>query len=275
VVFGQLSNGGFEAVRPDGTPYAWRKFGGSYRSTTSPRSEGDHSLEFASSTESTKWVYQTIDVIGGAYYQGTASGLNNDSNVEGVFLRVSFYESDDGSGRAMSSVDSEGTLSGNDPDFVSLSTGVIQAPQGANTAKLRLMLRPASGALGIAFFDSASFERVAPTPAALQPTGDTDQSPVTPQATPYLEPGAPAASGAIAAITPFANPTPTTLGVESTPRALANVHPPDGIGAPQHLGTNGRSYDWLIAVAIGLPAVGFAALGFAELRISARKRKGE
>jgi hypothetical protein len=61
-----------------------------------------------------------------------------------AFLRLSWYTSDDGSGRAMGNVDSLAMAEG--LVFARLSTGATQVPSGANSVRVRLMLRPTTSA---------------------------------------------------------------------------------------------------------------------------------
>jgi hypothetical protein len=184
--FPGLVNGGFEDIRTDGTPFGWHKQGGEVLSAAEHKTEGLRSLGLSSSTGSTKWAYQTVAVVGGAYYQGAVDARAQDG-VESVFLRISWYRTADGSGPAISSADStdEGAPG---EDFRRLSTEAVQAPAEAASAKLRLMLRPASGQPAIAYFDAAAFGPAQPGDPPLvfaalarsagRPAG-FDQAPVT------------------------------------------------------------------------------------------------
>ncbi len=92
-LFPTLVNGGFEDVREDGTPYGWRKIGGEISASGAASSEGALSASLLSRTESTKWLYQTVSVEGGAYYRLQAMALKNDPAAREVLLRVSWYGS--------------------------------------------------------------------------------------------------------------------------------------------------------------------------------------
>jgi hypothetical protein len=163
-----LVNGGFEDLRGDGTPYGWRKVGGELRASTAVRAEGKRSAALMSGTDSTKWLYQTVKVEGNAYYRLQAKALRNDPGVRETLLRVSWYEGVDGSGIQLSTADSEALIR-QSPDFAVLDTGAVRAPPKARSAKLRLMIRPASPRVAVVYFDDVRFRAVVapPTEGAL------------------------------------------------------------------------------------------------------------
>jgi hypothetical protein len=163
--FPDLVNGGFEQLRPDGTPYGWRKQGGEMTTVLDPRTEGLRALALASSTSSTKWAYQTVSVREGAYYEASVQALAG-PGLESAFLRLSWYASPDGSGQAVSSVDSLESTLPTAGAFRLITTGAVQAPAGVASAKLRLMLRPASEQHTAAYFDAAAFYPAQPDPSA-------------------------------------------------------------------------------------------------------------
>jgi len=160
-VFVTLTNGGFEGARGDGTPVGWHKAGGEMALVSDPRVEGARALMFKSATGSTKWVYETVSVEPGAYYQASVYALKDSAAVEGVFLRLSWYASEDGSGNAVASADSTETLTTDSPSFRMLATGAVLAPDDARSVKVKLMLRPASAAEALAYFDDVRFGEVA------------------------------------------------------------------------------------------------------------------
>ncbi len=196
VVFSQLANGGFEDDGADGSPLGWRKIGGAIKSVSSPVRSGSRALALTSQTTATKWAYQTVQVDGGQFYRANAFALYTDLAVEAVFIRVSWYASADGGGQALSSVDSETMLNTASPAFRALTTGSVLAPADASSARVRLMLRPASGSQASAYFDDVSFaqtdpppETPAPTATATPPPGATAApDPATPTPAPPAEP---------------------------------------------------------------------------------------
>jgi hypothetical protein len=169
-VFPSLVNGGFEEGRADGTPYGWSKFGGTLGRAPRPRYEGSYSASLESTTKATKWAFQTVRVQGGQFYQLSAYVLKDDPNVAAAWLRVSWYASTDGSGQALAQHDSTLELADDAPTFRLLSTGPVQAPPEARSARVRLMLRPRSEARAVAYFDAVSFLPVPPpSPTAVGP----------------------------------------------------------------------------------------------------------
>ena len=233
-VFPWLVNGGFEEVREDGTPYGWRKFGGSISASEARRVEGVRSLLLQSETFSTKWAYQTVSVDGGFWYEAGAMAFSPDGETS-VFLRISWYESEDGSGEALSASDSP-VLSGTS-DFRKLSTGPMLAPAGARSAKVRLMLRPASGAATMAYFDAVTLEGVAPPPtgsAGVSPTpGPSRTATPTPTATVTPTPSP--------TVTPTATLTPTPT---VTPNPEPAVFPWLVNGGFEEVREDGTPYGW-------------------------------
>jgi hypothetical protein len=153
-----LANGGFEEADDEGRPIGWRKYGGELIRSSAARWEGQFAAAFISRTTSTKWAFQTVAVEGGKAYVLSGYALKNDANIEASYLRLSWYASPDGSGRAIDSVDSTTRLTDDSPDFRFLTTGPVAAPAEAGSAKVRLMLDPVSEAEGKVYFDAISFE---------------------------------------------------------------------------------------------------------------------
>jgi hypothetical protein len=212
---GLLLNGGFEAIEGDKL-LAWETYGGEAQRVDGPVWSGAHAGAFDSSTESTKWLYQTVPVQSGAWYDFSAYIYSGDSNVAGAFLRVSWYGSTDGSGSALSSVDSLDVLSQPAAAYRQLATGSIQAPGDARTAKARVMLRPLSAKNAGILIDEAWFVESEPAPPAAEPeqsagaAGDPD-GPVS-RARPASRPGGVASSQVAAVIRrPLFTPNPSPV----------------------------------------------------------------
>ncbi len=247
VVFPHLVNAGFEELRGDGTPFGWRKQGGDMMTVVEPRTEGSRALMLRSETSSTKWAYQTIAVQGGAYYDASVQAFAGPGS-ESVLLRVSWYASADGSGQAIDSTDSSKDTHPDDGGFRRLAAGPVQAPSGAQTAKVRLMLRPLSEARAEAYFDDARF-------------GQTQAS------------GERIAGGADAALIaagrysvgPSAEAGAEPVVAVPTPPSLANVKPIradlPGAQAP----VSGARDDWAILLAICVAVAAFGLAGGYEL----------
>lgn len=169
--FPSLVNGGFEQGRADGSPYGWNKFGGALDRSAAWRREGLYSAALRSATTSTKWAFQTVLVQGGQFYELSGYVLKDDPAVAAAWLRVSWYASADGSGTALAQHDSTRELGDDAPAFRFLTTGPVQAPAEARSARVRLMLRPRSAAEGTVFFDDITFVPTSPpSPSAGTPS---------------------------------------------------------------------------------------------------------
>ena len=250
VVFDQLVNGGFEQLRSDGTPYGWRKQGGEMTTVSEPRTGGSRGAAITSQTTSTKWLYQTVVVRGGAHYEASVDAKAGPGS-ESVFLRVSWYGSSDGSGPAIDSVDSMEIAAPADTSVKRLSTGVVEAPPGAGTAKVRLMFRPISKAVATAYFDSAEF---AGTLADVQTTAEL------------------ASSGAVSAVGRRGGRIEPGSGTDAgagpaggTPLRLANVKLAQRDGPSPLAAGGGGSDAWAIALALGVAVTAIGIAGGYEL----------
>jgi len=254
--FDVLTNGSFETLRTDGSPYAWREIGADLQAATSPVAEGLRALAVTSRSSSTKWAYQTVRVQSGEFYDAIAYAWSG--GAAETFLRVSWYPTADGSGPAIDSADSTFVAAPGER-FERLATGPIQAPGDAHTAKVRLMLRPASGAETTAHFDAVSFD---PTTARPQ----SDAPPVSGSSGSGSGGGRP---GSVEVAD--ADGTSTGALVERYPLAFANEKPAPAPG-PAAVSDQGANYDWLavVGVALSLGAITFALY----LEWSNRRRSG-
>jgi hypothetical protein len=151
-----LSNGGFE-VAEAGRPAGWRTQGGVLGQVASPVHGGRFAAAFASASDSTKWAYQTVPVEALGWYELDGYVSHNDPRIEGALLRVSWYASADGSGSAISSADSSAELVDAAAGYRYLTTGPLQAPPGARSAKARVLLRPRSSAGAVIYIDDVAF----------------------------------------------------------------------------------------------------------------------
>ena len=258
VVFPLLVNGSFEDLRGDGTPYGWRKQGGEISGAGEPRTDGSRSLALSSQTSSTKWAYQTVSVAGGAHYQAAVDAYAGDG-TEAAFLRVSWYGSSDGSGPALGSVDSTDSATPTERAFRRLATEPVQAPAGAATAKLRLMLRPLSDQSAVAYFDAAAFMPAEPRSgevvlgAARALSGNVDASARGRSAElPETSPAAPGGAVRLANIKPAPTPNPANASA-----------------------LGGSSEGWAIALAIGVAVAAIVIAGGYELWQRRLGRGGE
>jgi outer membrane biosynthesis protein TonB len=238
--FSSLVNGSFEEAREDGTPYGWHKVGGSFYASPANRTDGELGLQLTSDTAATKWVYQSVQVSPGAYYRATAWAMNTASGDE-LILRVSWYPTSNGDGAAISDIDSLGTVSGAPAGFRLLDTGAVRAPSGAHSARIRLLLRPASAQTTHAFFDDARFAPASAPPAAAAAGSSSETNPN--------------AGGSSSA---DSESDGGVLGTAATPRPVTNGGSGTlGTATPQQSGSNS---DWLLALAITVPVLGIGAV---------------
>jgi hypothetical protein len=166
---GYLLNGGFEEAL-DGMPVGWGKYGGALERTATHYRSGSFAAAYSSDTESTKWVYQPVGVQPGRAYVFDGYVLLDDQAVAEVFLRVSWYTSDDASGSAVVTADSTERLTGSDPSFRYLTTGATLVPLGTRSARVRVMLVPLSSARATIYLDDMSLYEAPPDMPVNPPT---------------------------------------------------------------------------------------------------------
>ena len=200
---GLLINGGFEAADA-GAPAAWDHFGGTLTRVDQPARAGSAAC-LHSDTTSTKWLFQTVSIAPGAWYELSAYVYDNDAAVDAAWLRISWHESADGSGEALWTVDSTAVLDAPQPAYRFLTTGVVLAPGNAYSASARVLLRPVDASPAIICVDDVSLIGAAPPPTATLTA--------TPTAT--------ATSAATTQVAPPATATPTR-----TPAVLGATHMP-------------------------------------------------
>lgn len=162
----EFVNGGFEDDA-GGILAHWEKYGGELTGSSERVRTGARAARFTSNTGSLKWMYQTVGVNGESGYQFGAWVWLDDGSVSSAYLRISWYGSDDGSGEAMSTVDSTARLDAPVAQWRHLTTGGVVAPGEARSARLRVMLAPRGEAPAVLFVDDATFgaaEVAAPPP---------------------------------------------------------------------------------------------------------------
>ena len=168
-----LFNGGFESEEA-GVPVGWRSFGGLLTQVDAPVRSGRFAGQFSSSTSATKWVYQAVAVAPAAWYELDGYVYMGDPGVASVLLRISWYASADASGSALATVDSTTRLEEPASRFRYLTTGPAQSPEGAHSAKARILLRPASADSAVIYIDDVTFR---PATRSLTESGGDTLSP--------------------------------------------------------------------------------------------------
>jgi len=173
----QFVNGGFEeGLR------GWQRFGGELQVVGSPKRSGGGAAGLTSSTGSTKWVYQEV-AIDPAHAYEFSGYLRPSAGVKSSYLRISWYESVDGSGRALSTDDSVIKLAGSSETFIYVSTGGIAPPAAAHSARLRVMLTPEGAGGTSLYMDDLAFFPPTVTPRPASNANDPDDPVETPVAT--------------------------------------------------------------------------------------------
>jgi hypothetical protein len=151
-------------------------------------------------------VFQTVRVDPDRTYEFQGY-VQPDPGVVESYLRISWYASLDGSGTALATDDSTARVAGSSGGFVYLTTGGRTPPRAARSARLRVMLAPASAAPATVHLDDFSFG-IAP-PSAVAPPPSSVVAPDDPPE--ILE----------ASAVPAASPTPAATTAPSTFSATA------------------------------------------------------
>ena len=244
--FASLTNGDFEL--PGDTPYGWRAHAGDAVIT----SEGDS--RFASLTsrgDTTTWLHQSFTVEGGRWYEAAGS-LRLGDNASLARLRIAWYASDDASGPQLSVADSD-QIEGAGDSFVAVSTGAIRAPDGARSAQLRVMLRPAGEPPAVLHADDLSF--VSAAPPAPDPTPEVIEATPEPPSQ-----DAAAASAATAAGTPPAAPL-EPYHLRSAAAVLLRIT--ELLPDPVQSGSDAE-YEWVEVANVGAAAIPLEGLILAD-----------
>jgi hypothetical protein len=282
----QFINGGFEeGLR------GWQRYGGELLLVGSPKRSGGGAAALSSGTGSTKWVYQEVAIDPARAYEFSGY-LRPSPGVKSSYLRISWYESVDGSGCALSTDDSTLKLVGSNESFIYVSTGGIVPPAAAHSARLRVMLTPDGTAGASLYMDDLAFFLTTAAPRAAGNTNDPDDPVETPVAsqTPSPVPSVTPASqtgGTQAAAEPTASKTAAPgsslarsgVRATSTPKRppIAEVRglsdaspvetsePPDQLGQAREQGRRAK-FVWLAAAIAAVISFSGAYLGSKRLR---------
>jgi hypothetical protein len=247
-----LVNGGFE----EGLK-GWSKFGGNLEAVDWPVQSGRLAGRLTSATDSTKWAFQTVLVDPSLHYQFEGY-VGSDAGVLRAYLRISWYASGDGSGTALDTSDSTTTISGSSA-FVYLSTGAVQPPAGAHSARPRVVMTPLGAGTAAIVFDDLAFGPVEP-PAEPEPASPAESQTEAVAAAP--DAASPAGSTAIIASgqsVPDSGARATPDQARAAPTAqLADVLP----AGPLALSPGGDDGVPLIWLGSAVALVGLSALAY-------------
>ncbi len=188
-----------------------------------------------SQSDSTKWLYQTVRVTPGQWYEASAL-LRPDSGAEAAWIRVAWYATADGSGSQLATHDSA-VLAGPAPSFITVTTGPLLTPVDAHSAKVRAMLRPRGADFAMLVVDDVRFETSAPPAATRTPTAAPTSAPtagptstpaatVPPTATPALVVAAPSTAGAGGPAAIRTSPAPVSSATPSPSAQLSSAERP-------------------------------------------------
>ena len=261
---GLIRNGDFEQ-EAEGKPLYWAKVGGTL-SLDGSAYRGQYSALLDSETSSLKWVHQVAAVTGGSWYAANGRGRVSAGTGE-VFLRISWYEADDGSGVAVGNSDG--------PSFAAsawalLATGPLQAPSDAHSARVRLVLRPSSAAPAAGAFDDITFLAVSAPPAT--PTPVTNGAPgATPTSgTPDIEQPAATRTRTTGPLTggatsPARTPTPEVFRVVATP-GEKTLRLSEIMSDPAESGSD-TTFEWVELVNVGTVAVDLAGWKIGDAKL--------
>jgi hypothetical protein len=174
-----LENDGFEQIGDDGAPASWYGYGGALTSAAGPVHSGGLAARFESTGTSTKWLYQAVRVEPGATYAFGAWISDDGRDGAASWLRISWYDSDDASGRAIATSDSTSRIEAAATGYRYLTTDGVSAPDAAHSARLRVLLAAVSAARATIFVDDATF---GPAELALIPATAVPASAMTDEA---------------------------------------------------------------------------------------------
>jgi hypothetical protein len=214
-------NGGFEQGL-----MGWNKHGGELAPSPAAYAGAAAGL-LSSTTDSTKWAYQIVRIEASQTYEFSGY-LRAGRGDPTAYLRISWYASDDGSGKALATTDSTAVLKGAAGGWTYLTTGPVSPPPGAASAKPRVVLTPAGAAPAAVYFDDLAFQPAAPpAPTATPeppPVAPSDEAPA-PTAQPDAAPPTVSSAEQAGAASPTPRPSPTPLREVSA--VLAQDPPPD------------------------------------------------
>lgn len=211
----QFINGGFE----DGLR-GWQKVGGELSRVSSPRRSGEAAGLLRSSTSSTKWAYQIVSIRPDLAYE-FAGYLRGDAGVSAAHLRISWYGSADGGGRAIATDDSPNRLTSPAGSFEFLTTGAITPPPGAQSARLRILLTPRGSETAGLYMDDFVLTAGPPQQTGAKPSSLTAAPDEEQELLEGPPPMKPSPADASPATLPVASRTPAT----SAPGVAAVTRP--------------------------------------------------
>ena len=182
------------------------------------------SLVLTAEDSSTVWVQQTVAVTPRGWFAASAL-LAPFDGIEAAWLRIAWYASADGSGAQLSTEDSPAVTSATPTAMVRsayevVSTGPVQAPAEAHSARVRILLRATTERGATVVIDDVTFAASEPAEAAPPVPAARVQS--TPTATPTASPTAPPRAASTPDLKPADDAAPAVAS-EGVPRTTSNA----------------------------------------------------
>lgn len=181
------------------------------------------SLVLTAEDSSTVWVQQTVAVTPRGWFAASAL-LAPFDGIEAAWLRIAWYASADGSGAQLSTEDSPAVTSATPTAMVRsayevVSTGPVQAPAEAHSARVRILLRATTERGAAVAIDDVTF--AASEPAEAAPPSPAARVQSTPSATPIASPTPPPRTAS--APTPEPADDAPTVASDGVPRTTSNA----------------------------------------------------
>ncbi len=185
------------------------------------------SMVIRASGTSTVWAQQLVLVTPGTWYDASAL-LAAAGGVREGWIRVAWYASPSGAGSQMSTDDSESVTSlpatAIGEAWASVSTGPVQAPEGAASARIRVLLAPEQVVARLAVDEVAFVVTSAPRPTPTPTPSPTPVPSPTIEASPSPTPTSTPPPAAISGAGGSGGGTTTVAGTPPpTPRATSDA----------------------------------------------------
>ncbi len=131
-------------------------------------SSGGGNLTLTARGTATAYLHQAVTVTPGGWYVAGAT-LSALSNVSAAWVRIAWYASTDASDAQLSVADSSTVTAGTHE----LTTGAVQAPPSARSARVRVLLRPAAPGAQLTIQQVTFAATSAPPPEPAPAASDT------------------------------------------------------------------------------------------------------
>ena len=241
-------------------------------STASVLEGRGQSLVLTADDASTVWVQQTVAVTPRGWFAASALLAPLDG-IEAAWVRVAWYASADGSGAQLSTEDSPAVTSSAPAAIVRsayevVSTGPVQAPAEAYSARVRILLRAATESGAMVVIDDVTFgasepaEAAPPSPAARTQSTPAPTSTSSPAATPRATSTSPASADAAPALVSELTPRTTSNAGTAAQRRLRIT---EIMSNPGESGADG-DFEWIEVMNTGSEPTTLAGISLRDRR---------